>query len=336
MRKFHYLFGLAVSAFFVYLFIRNIHLQKLLETLGEADYWYVIPLIFANVFALFLRSVRWKYLLSPVKRIPLLILFPAAFIGFMANVIFPARLGEFARAVIIGKKEKISKSSSFATIVVERLFDGFMVVFLFSLTLLFFPYIEAGHDGFSLEGVKLGGYSFIAFCFILLVILIGIKRSPLFFKNIFNKILSPFPSTVAQKVSQLINSFSEGLAVLRHSKEIWVVVFSSLAIWTIYVLEAYFLFSAFGIRLPFMAAVFLQVLLALGVALPSAPAYIGTFHLACALGLMILGVPSNYARSYSVILWFIDIFPSIMLGVFFLWKEGISLKKIKAENPELL
>jgi hypothetical protein len=71
-------------------------------------------------------------------------------------------------------------------------------------------------------------------------------------------------------------------------------------------------------------------LLALGVTLPSAPAYVGTFHLACALGLMILGVPSHYAQSYSIILWFIDIFPSIWLGLFFLWREGLTLKKIKA------
>ena len=335
MRKFHYLVGLAVSAVFVYLFIRNIHLQNLLKVLMEADYGYVLPLIFANGFTLFLRAIRWKYLLSPVKRIPLFILFPAAFIGFMTNIIFPARIGEFVRAAIIGRKAQISKSSSFATIVVERLFDGFMVILLFSLTLLFFSYVKAGLDKSDFEGIRLGGYFFVASCCGLLVLLIGLKRNTLFIKGLLEKILRPFPSSMAQRVSKLIDSFSEGLAVLGNGREIGVVILSSLVIWSIYVLEAFFLFSAFNIQLPFMAAVFLQAVLALGVALPSAPAYVGTFHLACALGLMFLGVPSYYAQSYSIILWFVDIVPPVMLGLFFLWREGLTLKKIRVESPEL-
>lgn len=335
MRKFHYLLGFIISAVFVFLFIRNIHPQELFQALVEADYWYVIPLFFANMLALFFRSVRWKYLLSPIKKIPLLNLFPAAFIGFMANIILPARIGELVRAYIIGKKEKISKSSSFATIIVERLFDGFMVILLFSLTLLFFPNVKTGNDVLGFKGIKVGGYLFMFFCCGLLFFLIGLKIKTVSINNILKIILSPFPSSVSQKILKIITSFSEGLSVLNNYKEIGIVILSSLVIWSIYVLATYFLFSAFNIQLPLMAAVFIQVVLALGVSLPSAPAYVGTFHLACALGLMILGVPSQYAQSYAIILWFVDIFPAIIIGSIFLWKEGLTLKKIKAESSAL-
>ncbi|OGP52180.1 MAG: hypothetical protein A2Y79_12880 [Deltaproteobacteria bacterium RBG_13_43_22] len=335
MRKFHYLLGLAVSAVFVFLFLRNIHPQELFQALAEADYWYVIPLFFANVLALFFRSFRWKYLLSPIKKIPLLSLLPAAFIGFMANIILPARFGELVRAYIIGKKEKISKSSSFATIIVERLFDGFIVILLFSLTLLFFPYVKMGHEGLSLKGIRVGGYLFMFFCSSLLFFLIILKIKTVSINNILKKILSPLPSSVIEKIIKMITSFSEGLSILNNYKEIGIVMLSSLVIWSIYVLVTYILFSAFNLQLPLMAAVFIQAVLALGVALPSAPAYVGTFHLACALGLMALGIPSQYAQSYAIILWFIDIFPAILLGLIYLWSEGLNLKKIKVESSAL-
>ncbi len=330
MKRLNYLIGFIVSAVFIGLFIRKIHPGELLAALREANYGYVLPLLLANIFSLFFRSLRWKYLLSPIKSIPLARLFPVAVVGFMANIIFPARSGELVRAYIIGKKEEISSSTTMATIVVERLFDGFMVVLLFSLTFLFFLSPQKGGGGGLGEGIRVAGYFFIFFCVVLLLFLLELKRKGSTVMNLSRRILTPLPSIMAQKIIRLLESFSKGLAVLNNGREILVVSLSSLIIWAVYILITYFLFLAFHIPLSLMAAVFIQLVLAIGLSLPSAPAFIGTFHWACALGLIYLKVPAGYAQSYSILLWFIEIFPAVFLGFVFLWREGFSLKKIKA------
>ena len=96
----------------------------------------------------------------------------------------------------------------------------------------------------------------------------------------------------------------------------------------------FLLFLPFRIHLSFLAAVFINVILVFGITLPSAPGFIGTFHWACAAALMFLGVEANLAKSYSIILWFTSFIPITALGLFFLWKEGISLKTLKSAGPD--
>lgn len=332
MKRLNYLIGLIVSAVFIGLFINKINPGELFEALKEANFGYVLPLMLVNIVSLYFRSLRWKYLLSPIKNIPQRRLFPVAVIGFMANILFPARSGELVRAYIIGKKEEINPSSSVATIVVERLFDGFMVILLFSLILLFFLSPQKGGGGIPWKGIRVAGYFFIFFCAGLLFLLLELKRKSSTVMNLSVRILSSFPSNIAQKIIHLLESFSKGLAVLNSGKNILMISLSSLVIWGIYVLITYFLFFAMHIPLSLMAAVFIQLVLAFGLSLPSAPAFVGTFHWACALGLIYLGVPRGYAQSYSILLWFIEIFPAVFLGFIFLWKEGFTLRKIRTAN----
>ena len=95
----------------------------------------------------------------------------------------------------------------------------------------------------------------------------------------------------------------------------------------------YFLFIPFRIQVSLLGAVFLNVILVFGITLPSAPGFIGTFHWACAAALMFLGVESNLAKSYTVILWLVSFIPITSLGLYLLWQEGISLKSLREKEP---
>jgi hypothetical protein len=122
MGKRSYWIGLLLSLFFLFLFFRKIDLRGVWESFKSVEYVYTLPLMAINLLAIWVRAKRWDYLLSPIKRVPMKELYNATAIGFMANNIFPARVGEFVRAIILGHRARISKTASFATIVVERFY----------------------------------------------------------------------------------------------------------------------------------------------------------------------------------------------------------------------
>lgn len=120
--------GIGISVLFLFLAFRKVNLHELKKALESANYIYLIPAILLTILSLWIRAFRWQYILQPVREIRVSSLFSATMIGFMANNLLPVRLGEFVRAYTIGEKERISKSSSLATIVVERIFDGITIL----------------------------------------------------------------------------------------------------------------------------------------------------------------------------------------------------------------
>ena len=131
-------FSVLISTLFLILAFNRVNLYELKDTLETANYIYLIPAVLLTILSLWIRAVRWGYLLQPVKKININSLFSATAIGLMANNLLPARLGEFVRAYVIGKKELISKSASFATIVVERIFDGLTILLFFNVVAIFY------------------------------------------------------------------------------------------------------------------------------------------------------------------------------------------------------
>src|SRR5579859_7048187 len=128
------LVGVAVSLFFLYWAFRlvgNGNLGSAVESIQHANYWFLLPALAAYFAGVWLRAVRWRVLLKPVKSIEVSTLFPVVVIGYMANDVLPARLGEVVRAYVLGEQEDIPKTTTLATIVVERLFDGIaMLIFV--------------------------------------------------------------------------------------------------------------------------------------------------------------------------------------------------------------
>ena len=131
--------GIIVSGLLLFFAARNVDIQKLWEVLKNVNYWYLIPVLILIMLYMWFRSFRWHFLLRPIKPIPIMSLFSATMIGFMANNLFPARLGEFVRAFAIGSKEQIGRSASFATIVLERILDGFTILSFLIILFFFSP-----------------------------------------------------------------------------------------------------------------------------------------------------------------------------------------------------
>jgi len=120
--------GLVISAIFLYLAFREINYTELWQTLKTARIIWLVPGLVIYFIGVLVRTWRWQYLLKPLGKVNIKTLFPIINIGYMGNNVFPLRMGEVLRAVVIKRRKDISISGSLATIVVERIFDAVVVV----------------------------------------------------------------------------------------------------------------------------------------------------------------------------------------------------------------
>jgi glycosyltransferase 2 family protein len=330
MNKKSYWVGLFVSIVFLSFFLRKIDWVVIWQILHSLELIYILPLMLVSFLTILIRSKRWQYLLSPIKWVPLWELYKATAIGFMANYLLPARAGEFVRAFLLGSRMQISKTASFATIVVERVFDGLTIMLMFLVVLFVMPFPPAHSSIFNEENIKLAGLlSFLFYLFVLGILLLmrfHSQRS----NRIFGFLLKPLPTGLAVKIEKKMEAFVFGLSILKNAGNMIIPCLYSGLLWGVSVTLVYLLFIPFQIKLSFLAAIFINIILVFGITLPSAPGFIGTFHWACAAALIFLGVEENLAKSYAVILWLVCFIPITFLGLFLLYEEGISLKALKA------
>src|SRR5512143_414565 len=132
MKKWQFWLGVLISVVFIWLALRGLRLDQFWSAVQSANYWWLLPGIAVYFVAVWARAWRWHYLLRPIKDVPTRTVFPITTIGYMGNNIYPARAGEVLRAVILKRREGVSVSASLATIIVERIFDGVvMLAFVF-------------------------------------------------------------------------------------------------------------------------------------------------------------------------------------------------------------
>jgi uncharacterized protein (TIRG00374 family) len=318
--------GCIIGTGFLYLVFRRIDLRLLLENLKKADYVYLAPIVIIIFITMALRAIRWGYFLQPIKRIGFHSLFEGILISFMANNVLPARMGEFVRAYIIGGSERISKSASFATVVVERLFDGLTVLGLLTVVLIFVPF-PPGNMPFK-TGLLMGGYIAIAICVLTLAILAITKVRPGWLLDIVS-LVRPFSATLANKSASGIRSFKEGLLCVESARIMVVAVLYSILIWAVFAYSIYLIGLAFGLKLSLAAVVMVLLAVCLAVMIPATPGYIGPYHAAVAYALVLYNIPLEKALSLSIVFHAINYLPITLAGFLYLGRHHLTLQKIR-------
>ncbi|MGR3173276.1 MAG: lysylphosphatidylglycerol synthase transmembrane domain-containing protein [Candidatus Scalindua sp.] len=356
--------GILISIVCSWLFARKVEWSNLNEAFSEVNYLYIIHAIVILAVIFYLRIIRWSVILLPVQKVSLLNLFSSTAIGFMANNILPARAGELIKPIVLGKKENIKITTCIATVAMERIFDLLSIIILATTTFAILPYnipdyddtaiqpkanaFEANTSGLSdntntkkkstdiknetnLTVIKqlrkwstifaVIGIFVIAFLFALIIYP---KKASVF----VNKIIFFMPHYLKDRFIRVLNAFISGLQILENKRKLLWIGCISLSIWFLNILLVYVLSYSFNIDLPFLGASFVCVCVSLSLALPQAPGYIGVFHIATQKSLDIFGADLTSAQSYAIVLWAISIIPVTLVGLFFLWKERISLGEI--------
>ncbi|MBN1542331.1 flippase-like domain-containing protein [candidate division KSB1 bacterium] len=326
-------FGLAISAVFLYLSFSKVDFPQMVEAFSKANYWYLLPMVAVAFFSHFLRAWRWQFLLRPIGIVPTPRLLVALLIGYMANSFLPAHLGEFIRAYLVRRKEGISGSAVFGTIVIERIIDVFTLLLLMSLTLIVYPQLP--------QIARQGGYLTVAGVVVLLAILVVIKRYRSQSLRIFKSAIFFLPDATREKLLNIISSFLDGIVPLRSGVHYPVVALVSLLIWFCYGAIFQLAFYAFGFvgtyALPWTAALVLLVTTTIAVVVPSSPGYIGTYHFLCMLALRQFQVPDSQGLTYAFVVHGINFLPLIPVGLILISLQGLSLQHMrqKAVSQEI-
>lgn len=319
--------GLLVSALLLYLAFRKVDAGQLAESLARAEYIWLVPAFFLMLSSVVFRAMRWKYLLRPITDARFVHLFSASAIGLMANNLLPARLGEIARAWVIGEKEGISKTSSFASIVVERVFDGLTII-IFLIIVLFFGRLNVP------PSMKKVAYAAVAFYVLALVFLAMLRFNR---ENVFAiaKVLTARLSAGTEaKIMKLLGSFVEGLTVLKRPRDIVAAGLLSFLVWIPNIIVMHLVIRSFGLDIQVLASITVFIIVIFGIMIPSAPGFVGTIQYCFVIGLGLFGVAESEALSISIVYHAGTFIPMTAAGLFCLAREGMSFSSLKAAVRE--
>jgi uncharacterized protein (TIRG00374 family) len=313
--------GLMVSLVLLVFVFYQTDPSKIWVSLQQAQYIYLIPALALYFIGVGVRAIRWHFLLRSIKPIPSRALFPPVVIGYMANDILPARMGEIVRAYILGQQENVSKAAALVTIVVERVFDGLMML----------TFIVAGSfvlnfgDAELNARLRLVGTLFIA-AIAGLAVLAGMPRRV---ERITNFFIRRVPSeSLRARATALTRSLLEGLGALRSPADSFAVYTLSLVAWLCETAMYGVIALGFNIVAPFPVFLVACAFANLVTIAPSTPGYVGVFDAPVIYVLTAFGVDQNLATSYTLVLHTALILPVTLLGFFYLWRAGISLTQM--------
>lgn len=323
--RWHLFAGLAVAVLLLVLSLRGVNLGEVGAAMASANYWYFVPACLLTLLAFYVRALRWGVLLKSVKKIPSGSLFSATMIGFAANNLLPARIGEFVRAWAIGRQEQVSRSSAFATVVVERVVDVFSLLFFFGLCLLLHPFPEEAQRG---------GYLALGINVVLLVMLVLAERNPQRVGDLGEWIGDRAPKRIRLRVREFFNNFVLGLGVLREGTAILQVALYSILLYGITILGIHTALMAFSFTTPWYASIVLLVTITLGFIIAPTPGYVGSVQLASVWTLGLFGVSGGDAFSFSIFYHISQFLPITVLGLWFLARQGLSLGQVAGAAGE--
>ncbi len=334
VKRWHFWVGVLISAVFIWLALRGLQLQQFWQAVQSANYWWLIPGIAIYFVAVWARAWRWHYLLRPIKSVPTNSMFPITTIGYMGNNIYPARAGEVLRAVVLKRRQDVPISASLATIIVERIFDGVVMLgFVFvNLPELARLTSSSGFVGNIQQVAVIGTGVFVGALLIFLLTAMFPARSILIAGWFIDRLL---PVRWRPRATQLMHRFLDGLASLRSPFSILMVFVTSVVIWLLETGKYWFVMHAFNFSVSFFALMLMNGIVNLATTIPSAPGYIGTFDAPGIAVLIAYGVDQATAAGYTLVLHVALWLPITLLGAYFMTREGIHWSdSLRAEARE--
>ncbi|BDG06693.1 lysylphosphatidylglycerol synthase transmembrane domain-containing protein [Anaeromyxobacter oryzae] len=325
--------GLAISAVALWLTLRGKDLGAVLGAMRDADYrylWLYVPFLVAIHVS---RTVRWGILLEPVAKVPWSRLNAVSAVGFMALVILPFRLGEFARPYLVAERPRIRVSAALSSVVVERVADGLFTGLLLVVSLLFVPDGTPGIRVLRAGGVVVS----LAFA-VVLAFLVLAYRNRTRAVALVTRLLAPVSPRIAARAGGMLDAFIHGLRLVPSRGKVALFFALTAAYWGVNAWGMVVLARGFGFHLDATAACTLLGVLVVGVMIPAGPGMVGTFQGAVVLGLGLFApkaIVATHGVAYANVLWAAQLGFQTAIGVFFLFSRHIQLGRVFSAPAEV-
>ena len=326
------LLAVLLSALLLWWAFRDVDLNEAIGYLERVRLGWLLAAVVTATSLFPLRLVRWRLLLRREDggAYPWLPLWHAVAMGFAANNLLPFRAGEVVRTVAASRQTGARLSTSLASVAVERVFDALTVVGLLAVALLM-PGMPAGLTiaGVPVQRVTTTAGILAAAGMLAAALVVAFPEAAERF------IRAVVPSDrVAFRLVALIDGVRQGLSVLRSPARLVGVVAWSIVLWLVNALSFFLAFQAFDLKVNFAGAVVLQGVLAFGIAVPSAPGYVGPFEAAITAVLAIYGIGASQAVAYAVGYHLTTFVPITLLGVWSATRTGLGFRLATQETGQ--
>ena len=323
IRRIHTGLGLLVSVLLLWLVLRSIGLASVWDGLLAARWGLLVPALALYFVGVGIRAVRWQVLLAPLKPVPARRLFPIITIGYMANDVLPARLGEVVRVYVLGRREGVSRAAALATVLVERVFDGLCLLVFVGITLPLVAPTGAWQGLFWAAAALFG---------VTALVLVAIAGRPSVPLALIEPGIRLLPGGVHRRARDLVAGLVSGLAVLGGVRGSLSALGLSVLAWLCEAGLYLVLLSALAIEGPplFPLALLTTGVANLGTLIPSSPGYVGVFHYLVQQVLTQAGVALSQATVYAVLVHAALIVPVTLVGLYHAWRLGLTLDWLRA------
>lgn len=324
-----FLLTLALLAFF----LRNADMHGVWAETRRAS---PVPLAVALAFTLVtyaLRAFRWQYLLAPIGPTHFGTAFRTTVIGFAASFLLPARAGEVIRPYLLARRERLSATAAFATVVLERLLDLLVVLLLFA-AFVFTAGPEVSGDPSQFARVKLGGALAAVAALAGSGVLFALAGHPDRLGRLALRVERILPPRLAQAVANFVETFAQGLAAMRQPARLLASLALSFPLWLSIAAGIWLTSRAFHITFSYPASFLVMTVLVVGVAVPT-PGAIGGFHAAYQIAVQtFFAATSDRAVGAAIVLHAASFFPITILGALFMIQDGLSFGRMQRLGEE--
>lgn len=328
--------GIAVSALLLWWALRDVSFTEVAHELRTADPFLFVVAVALTTAGFLFRAARWGVHLSPLAPgLPFRPRFAGTVIGFAANNLLPARVGEFARAFSLSRFSDVPIAAALGSLVIERLFDAVVLVAFLFLAMAS-PAFPAASTAGGVNPAHAAG---------VVALLTALAAGVLFFlvaypvravalvERVAGRIL---PESLRRPLVDGLRSFLEGVAVLRDGRLFLASLVWAAAQWLFLGLSFLAAFRAFGItEVGFVGALFLQSLIGLAVAVPSSPGFFGPFEAAARVGLVLWGVAPEKAISFAVGFHIGGFVPVTLMGLYYVWRTGLRWREVEESEESV-
>jgi glycosyltransferase 2 family protein len=317
-------------------FLRSVDISNVWAETRRANPWLLAMAVVVTILTYTVRALRWQYLLAAIGPTRFSTAFRTTVIGFAATFLLPARAGEVIRPYLLARREGLNPMAAFATIIVERLLDLITVLLLFAgFVLTAGPGVVSG-DPAQFARVKFGGLLAAGAAVFGAGVLFALAGHPERMGRIALRVEHVLPAKLARIFATFVETFAQGLAVMRQPRRMVVALALSLPLWVALAIAIWLTSQAFHITFPFTASFLVVTILVVGVAVPT-PGAVGGFHLAYQIAVQVFfGAPADRAVGAAIVLHAVSFVPVTLLGIAFMAQEGLTFagaRNLAEEKP---
>ncbi|HEX8616599.1 MAG TPA: lysylphosphatidylglycerol synthase transmembrane domain-containing protein [Thermoanaerobaculia bacterium] len=326
----------ALTVFFLWLFLRNANLREVGQILRGADLVWIFIGFAVNATALVLRTVRWQTLLDPEAPPPFYATFFANTVGYMLSTILPIRAADVARPALLARRTSHRFSGALGTVLTERVLDLASILGLF-IYFAFRRWNEFSHDRAIAAWfyiVRGGAIAAAALLLALTFLIIGLTFFRPKVRAFHVRLGKLLPQRFRAAWMHFFDAFTETLEIAKNRPVFAKVVLCTIGVWACLTSQFWFAAKAVQHPLPFDSSFFVTGVTTVGLAIPT-PGGIGGFHKACQLVLTrFYGFDIDSSVAVAVLFHIIGTLPVLVLGVALFAREGVRWKDVTKGEPE--